>query len=84
MTKLLLTVIVGAFVAAFAEEVMSREKRGIRVRTRAYIQDFKRGFSEGYGGLPDRSSPPDRLWSGDLPSVPGSPKRPLTGQSLAV
>jgi hypothetical protein len=52
MTKLFLTVVVGAFVAAFAEEVMSREKRGIRVRFQANAEEFKRGFMEGYRGLP--------------------------------
>ena len=52
MTKLVLTVVVGAFVAAFAEEVMSREKRGIRTRVKTNAEEFKRGFMEGYRGLP--------------------------------
>jgi hypothetical protein len=60
MTKLFLTVVVGAFVAAFAEEVMSREKRGIRTRMKTNAEEFKRGFVEGYRGLPAGSlaSPP--------------------------
>ena len=57
MTKLLLTVVVGAFVTAFAEEVMSREKHGLRARMKANAEDFKRGFMEGYRGLPDDSRP---------------------------
>jgi hypothetical protein len=58
MTKLLLTVVVGAFVTAFAEEVMSREKRGLRTRMKAHAEDLKRGFIEGYRGLPPSSLPP--------------------------
>jgi hypothetical protein len=58
MTKLFLTAIVGAFVAAFAEEVMSREKRGIRVRMKSNVEDFRLGFREGYRGLPIQSEPP--------------------------
>ena len=62
MTKLFLTVVVGAFVAAFAEEVMSREKRGIRTRLKNNAEEFKRGFMQGYRGLP----------VGSLPSGPGA------------
>ncbi len=85
MTKLLLTVIVGAFVAAFAEEVMSREKRGIRARMRANLEDFKSGFREGYRGPTGASSAPGpALIEGFPEPSSGGGVPPLTGQSPAV
>ena len=50
MTKVVLTVIVAAFVAAFAVEVMTPKKRGARSWLRRAARDFKRGFLEGYHG----------------------------------
>ena len=50
MTNLVLTVIVGAFVAAFAIEVMTPKKRDGRSWLSKAASDFKRGFLEGYRG----------------------------------
>ena len=54
MSKLMLGVIAGVFVSAFALEVISRSNpellRGVRDRAKLAAGDFHRAFLEGYHG----------------------------------
>jgi hypothetical protein len=48
MTKFMLTVIVGVFVAAFAVEMIGRRRRRVRPQLGDVARDFRRGFAQGY------------------------------------
>lgn len=50
MTKAMLTVIVGVFLAAFATELMARRPRRRHARVSTSAEDLRRAFLDGYHG----------------------------------
>jgi hypothetical protein len=57
VSKLVLTLIVGVFVGAFAVELITRNRSRLfartRQRARAAAEDFRQAFDEGYSGYPE-------------------------------